>query len=284
MTIDILDTHDDMDGSLLKEDKKRRKLRKKLCSIECIERKVQTQGANSLDDEEKKKLLKKKKVETALEKLPKSDMVVKAKVQPTSTTLSSLYEASDDKIQLAMEYLDLATRYPVKIRSVIFHVRRMLKDDLVQYQLMEDCLSSDSLEQVRAILLKMKTYRADPASFIFDKQKAKKQKEALERKRREEGKRKAYEARMIRKAKREGKTDLHHYLHIGAEVPTRATINKLKALPKDDLMIEWKKQYSQHCLAFHMDAKGCQRGRTCAFLHVDTKGSNVFNEKDEVAG
>jgi microsomal dipeptidase-like Zn-dependent dipeptidase len=64
------------------------------------------------------------------------------------------------------------------------------------------------VQQVRDIVMRVKGYKASPASFIYDREKAKEEKNALERKKREEGKRKAYEARMMRKAKREGKTDL----------------------------------------------------------------------------
>ena len=42
----------------------------------------------------------------------------------------------------------------------------------------------------------------------------------------------------------------------------------------------WKEQHLQHCLAFHLDTKGCTRGRNCAFLHVDVLNRNSFNEQD----
>lgn len=46
-------------------------------------------------------------------------------------TLRSLYEVADDKLKLCMEYVALATAI-----SVVFHVRRMLKDMLVECQLL----------------------------------------------------------------------------------------------------------------------------------------------------
>ena len=192
--------------------------------------------------------------------------------------------AADDKLNLAHEYLDLATKYPVKIRSVVFHIRRMLKDLLAQYQLLEPCVAAENIDQLRIILRKMETYQKHPESFIFDKEKEKAQKEALERKKREEGKRKAYEARMMRKAKREGREDLQYYLHQGAEVPTEELVQKLRQMSREDSLPIWKENHSQHCLAFHLDPKGCSRGRGCAFLHVDVLTSNTFNEQDEVAG
>ena len=106
----------------------------------------------------------------------------------------------------------------------------------------------------------------------------------MERKKFEEGKRKRYEERMIRKAKREGKEDLEFYLRQGADVPTAATVQKLKKLPKDKHMKLWKdKNHSQHCLEFHISGS-CSRGRSCAFLHVPSHNKNTFVESDEVAG
>lgn len=264
-----------------KTDKKRRKLKKKLHAIERVEDKLQSKSESALTEKEKKRLSKKEKYQMSLQKLETAST---KETKTETTTLGRLYEVSDDKLRLAFEYLDLATIYPVKIRSVIFHTRRMLKDKLVQYQLLDDCLHCESIDEVRAILKKIEGYQANPASFIYDREKAKQEKEALERKKREEGKRKAYEARMIRKAKREGKSDLNYYLRIGAELPTRETIEKLKGLPRDEVMTLWKKSHSQHCLSFHLDPNGCTRGRTCAFLHVDVLGAHSFVEKDEVAG
>jgi tRNA-dihydrouridine synthase 1 len=203
-----------------------------------------------------------------------------------AVTLKSLYERAYDKVQLAMEYLDLASVFPTTIRTIIFHVRRMCKVELVQYQLLQECLLSTSLEQVRGILNRIIQYRANPESFVFDSQRAQEEKDALERQRREEGKRKAYEERMIRKAKREGKEDLYHYLKVGAELPSLDQLRQYSSLSQSDLLKVWKQNHSQHCLSYHMDPKKCTRGRSCAFLHVDNivAGSNVFQEADECAG
>ena len=97
-------------------------------------------------------------------------------------------------------------------------------------------------------------------------------KEALERRKFEEGKRKAYEERVVRKAKREGK-DLNYYLSIGADPPTEEDVLRLQTMSKEQSFAEWKEKYSQHCYAFHLLAKsgGCPRDRTCSFLHTDSK-------------
>jgi len=274
---------------VLKE-KKKRKLLKKLREIEIIEQK----NRDDWTPKEQKKVVTKQKRQEKLNKLLQAEKGTttnassNARMEQVTVTLGSLYEAADDKLLLANEYLDLATAFPVQMRSVIFHIRRMLKDLLTQYQLLDECLSCESIPQVRAILQKLQDYRINPQSFVYDNIKAKAEKEALERKRREEGKRQAYEARMIRKAKREGKTDLHYYLKIGAELPSQQKLQEFKAMKnRQDVLALWKQNHSQHCMSFHLDDSGCQRGRACAFLHVEVVSNNkkhVFVEQDEVAG
>ena len=271
-----------------KTEKKKRKLLKKLREIEKLEEKVEKEGIAALKEDDKDKLNSKPSVNKKLAKL-EARRSPEEQEEPSTpalseVALSDLYKAADDKLNLCKEYLSLATRYPVKIRSVIFHIRRMIKDTLVQYQLLEQCLACRSVSEVKNVIQRIEGYQANPDSFVFDQKKAQQEKDALERKRAEEGKRKAYEARMMRKAKREGKKDLMHYLRIGAEVPTSKTVKKLKKLPRQEAMAIWKEKHSQHCLAFHIDEGGCKRGRGCAFLHVDCVGKNTFVEEDEVAG
>ena len=290
--------------------KKKRKLQKKLREIEKIEKKISAEGADSINSSQKEKLATKDTVEKELKMIEKAEAKKLAESEsnskeedgavaanddsgetssPNSKTVSyslkQLYEDSDDRVKLALEYLSLARRYPVKIRSVIFHTRRMCRDLLNRFQLMEECVASKSIDEIEAVLEKLERYSANPESFTYDRDKAKREKEAMEKKRREEGKRKAYEARMIRKAKREGLQDREFYLRQGAEMPTVETVTYLKTLPKDEQLREWKgREHSQHCLAYHLDPNGCKRDRACAFLHVEAKGDNTFVESDEVAG
>jgi tRNA-dihydrouridine synthase 1 len=272
-------------GNLVTE--KERKLRKKLRKIHKIERIVSSSGEAGINDEQHSKLAKKAKIEKQLQDLEASANATccnhgDSQPRTQTVTLGELYDSADDK--LADEYLALVRKYPVKIRSVVFHIRRMLKDTLNRYQLMEECVACETVEQVQAVVDRCRKYQENPETFLFDREKAARQKEALEKKRREEGKRKAFEARMIRKAKREGKSDLEFYLRIGAEVPSRSFIRKLKALPREKQLELWKRDHSQHCLAYHVDPGGCKRDRSCAFLHSDAKGTNTFVESDEVAG
>ena len=289
-SLTIVDPSPTCDAREPNRDKKERKLRKKLREIARIEKRIQLEGESSINDEQRERLSFKSKLEADLALVAgkpdacTSENGVSDGPATRQITLGELYNAADDNIKLACEYLSLVQRYPIKIRTVVFHTRRMLKDILNQYQLMEECVACKTVEEVQSVVDRCRKYREDPKSFVYDKEKAERQKEVLERKRLEEGKRKAFEARMMRKAKREGKADLEHYLRIGAEVPTLGTIRKLKSLERDEQLRLWKQDHSQHCMAFHLDPEGCKRDRACAFLHTDAKGANSFVESDEVAG
>jgi tRNA-dihydrouridine synthase 1 len=261
------------------DSKTKRKLEKKLRNIMLLEAK-RTRG-ESLTEEEEQKLGTKKKAETQLHKVDHG--VSPPLARSTKISLADLMACASQKVNLANEYLALVRLYPIAIRTVVFHIRRMLRDELTKYQLMDDCVAAPTLEDVQQIVDKVQSYQRDPSSFLYDEEKAIREKEALAKKKHEEGKRKRFEDRMIRKAKREGKTDLDFYLRVGALVPSKAVVAKLKTLSRDDQLAEWKKNHSQHCMAYHLST--CQRDRGCAFLHVDSElGTNSFVESDEVAG
>eukprot|EP00934_Nitzschia_sp_Nitz4_P006794 Nitzschia sp. Nitz4//scaffold18_size181773//74720//76483//NITZ4_001916-RA/size181773-processed-gene-0.15-mRNA-1//1//CDS//3329540014//6784//frame0 len=270
-------------GAALAERTQQAKLMKKIQKIELIEQKLAEKGEASLTPKEKKKIAKRSKVYGKLAKVDDETCERVGKDAVTTCTLQDLYESSDDRPRLALEYLNLVRQYPATMRTAIFHTRRMLKTELTTFQLMQECLACKSLPELEGIVLKIQEYKENPSSFMFDQNKAKAEKEALERKRQEEGKRKAYEARMVRKAKREGLKDLEHYLRQGAEVPTVATVEALKKMSKQEQLDLWKKKnHGQHCLGFHTG--GCTRGRACAFLHATPTDGNTFDESNEVAG
>jgi tRNA-dihydrouridine synthase 1 len=189
-------------GNILEQWLKRKKLLKKMKKIASIEAKIEKEGIDAIGRKEKKKLSKREKLQTKLKKCET--------VGSTFVSLNELYRTSDDKVQLALEYLTLARLYPATMRTVIFHTRRILKDDLTTYQLMEECLACSSIDDVEGVVSKIQRYRDNPGTFQFDVDRAKREREALERKKIEEGKRKAYEARMVRKAKREKREDLEY--------------------------------------------------------------------------
>ena len=173
-----------------------------------------------------------------------------------------------DKLDLAVEYLDLVERHPAKMKTVIFHIRRMCKEAFQSYQLLEDCLACKTPAEVRAVVALAIMYR-DSGSYQYDPDKARLAKLAAKKKKEEEGKRKRFEERMVRKAKREGLADLNFYLNQGSEAPTIEEIAELKKRPQEENFSIWKKSFSQHCYRYHFDKESCTRDRSCAFLHAD---------------
>jgi len=64
-----------------------------------------------------------------------------------------------DKFAMAVEYLDNVKLHAVKMKSVVFHIRRMCRDELTQYQLLEDVVAAQSVEEVRRIVMQGIGYR-----------------------------------------------------------------------------------------------------------------------------
>jgi tRNA-dihydrouridine synthase 1 len=264
----------------------------KLKKIEKIEKQQRNHPTKALTPQEEQKLSKKSQVIAKLCQIDEALLppVSSSSSSPSLTTaeisLAQLYETANNSTLMALEYLQWARHYPPTMRTVIFHTRRILKTELATFQLMDDCLNCQTMAQLETLVHKIRGYQADPASFRFDKAKEQAEKDAVERKKQEEGKRKAYEARMMRKAKREGKTDdLDFYLRQGAVVPTAATVQELLTLPKPEQLQLWKdRDHSQHCIGFHLGGGNCPRGRACAFLHVASTTDNTFDESNEVAG
>jgi len=236
-------------------------VQKKLAKIE----KLSLQNEEDLQEKDIEKINSKTKLLKKLEDL--SLPVFKSLVTEDRT----LPDETPTKLQLAKEYLGLVNQFPVPLKSVIFHLRRMCKEDLCKYQLMNELLVAPSIKDVKSILKTMLKYEKE-GGFTFDPSKDQRVADALKKKQYEEGKRKRFEGRMTRKAKREGKP-LNFYLDIGAAIPTLGTLEKLKAMPVPERLVIWKKDHSQHCLNFHLSE--CNRGAACAFLHSDPIAKSI---------
>ena len=170
----------------------------------------------------------------------------------------------EQRLEVALEYLDLVDRWPAAVKTVVFHVRRMCCAALARLQLLEDCLCAASVPDVRRVVLLALGYLRD-GGFVHDPDKEQRGREAAAR---ELGRRKEYEARMRRKARREGRAE-DFYLQRGVEPPSAEELARLRALAADAAFAEWKQLDPQHCYAFHLLPGGCPRDRACAFLHAD---------------
>lgn len=117
------------------------------------------------------------------------------------------------RLNLALEYLDLAEQYPVgaSISTVAFHVRRMCKPEFTGFQLMSELeAEGQNIAGVRSIVERALGY-VKRGDYVFDHAKAKREDEARAWQKYQLECRKKFEARAARKARREGR-DPGYYL------------------------------------------------------------------------
>lgn len=94
-------------------------------------------------------------------------------------------------------------------------------------------------------------------------------------------KRREFEQRMERKARREGKPD-DAYTRSGRVPPTDTQVAQLRALAPPERMAWWSARFGQHCLAFHVEGE-CERAQGehgCAFLHVSPTAAAATEAPD----
>ena len=146
-----------------------------------------------------------------------------------------------------------------------FHCRRIAKAPLEAYDALDDLVDGPDAAAARRVLERVRRYVQGEETFSPDA--ARKARAEARRKQRATTReaRKRFEERMIRKAKREGKP-LDFYVKQGAEKPTRADLERLKAIGDEKKRLaEWNARHKQHCLKFHLGT--CERGDACAFIH-----------------
>ena len=72
-----------------------------------------------------------------------------------------------DRLELALEYLELAEQHPAPMRCVIFHTRRIAKQALMAYQLMQECCAATTVAELRGVVERCVKYQAD-GDFVYD--------------------------------------------------------------------------------------------------------------------
>ena len=270
-------------GEQLELQKTIRRVEKKLREIERLEGQP-GERMHQLSNEETLKVARREPLQKELKKARKALKRLKPQMAASqadcAAPLAESARSRPSSLELALEYLNLAATHPVgaPLKTLAFHVRRMAKESLTQYQLLSDVLEAETAAAVRAVVERAIVYERD--GFTPDPEKAKRERQALELKKWREATRKRFEERMVRKALRTG-LPADHYLSQGAEVPTRQSLEDLKAMDKPAAWAVWQSKHKQHCWALHMEEGGCQRERTCAFLHADI-GADVTQADQEL--
>jgi len=144
-------------------------------------------------------------------------------IEWTIGVLTSCFPAplqANDRLKLACEYLDLCYKYPsATLSTMVFHVRRICKEELTKYQLLEQCCASKNQQELLDVLKECRGYKDGKVAFVFDVQREERARQALEDRKREQNKRKTFEERMIRKAKREDKEPSFYLDKVGRNGP-----------------------------------------------------------------
>eukprot|EP00041_Stephanoeca_diplocostata_P038802 m.1556443 g.1556443 ORF g.1556443 m.1556443 type:complete len:770 (+) comp25272_c2_seq20:256-2565(+) len=288
-------------------DREKRKLIKKIRRLERLQAKPQgTDGTSLLTDDERRKVSRLGKYQKMLHELETSTAAhLHLGASHPSTSVSTAASSGFTKplhggatqnvlaantcdgiarrVRLAREYLDLCVQYPSATHAMkIFHVRRMCREPFDQFQLLDDCCMAETHAALCAVVEQCLRYLSGVDTFVYDADKHTRAQAAAARRKLERQKRKTFEGRMTRKAKREGKP-LDFYLKIGLSPPSRKDVVEFKQLHQKDAKeatSKWRQQFSQHCFAFHCLSGGlpgdggCTRGgRACAFLHMEIMDS-----------
>jgi len=187
--------------------------------------------------------------------------------------------------QLALEYLALCEKHgvlsggPSDVPCARFHVRRICRDALAETRLLPRLEAASSLAQLGAIVRACVAHAEGGVVALEDAEAIEALGWRAECERRNRDKRKEFEARMVRKARREGKPD-DTYFRAGRVPPTDLQVAQLRAMPEQERMGWWSARFGQHCLAFHATGT-CVRSESehgCAFLHVPPTAAAVAEE------
>lgn len=168
-----------------------RKLERKLAKIDALKQK-QGDGA-TLTEEELEKVKQRKTLRQEHRHLLAS-----------LESAPSIGEVPKDGLTKARLYLAEVQKYPPAppLSTLLFHCRRMAKPELSAFQLLEDFVSSKSLEELEQVLSKAEKFQKNPKSFKVDEDKEQRARELRAQQAYESECRRKYEQRMARKAQR----------------------------------------------------------------------------------
>ena len=203
--------------------------------------------------------------------------------------------AHPEPLHLAEAYLGLVRVHPptgekgevtreILMAHAIFHLRRLCRDLLSQYELLPILASCRTLDAAADVMRRCREYAEGTREFVAGAEAA--QADASEREARQlanAARRAEFVARMRDKARKEGQVDVDCYLRVGREPPTPADLAHARSLAgkrngggrngkgkqADPLARWWREHFGQHCQGFHLDGvcphKDDPKG--CGFLH-----------------
>jgi tRNA-dihydrouridine synthase 1 len=193
---------------------------------------------------------------------------------------------SSEPLDLALQYLDLVALHPpppasdrpgdkdALMRHTIFHVRRLCRDLLTRYELLEPLKVCTSLDGVRELLGRCREYAEGRREFVEGVEAVELERTALAaRKAANSARRAEYVERMLSRARKEGLADERFYLRQGEAPPSHADLEHARRMGKDAQARWWRERFGQHCQGHHIDG-------VCPHLH-DSRGCGFLHGGDE---
>jgi len=82
--------------------------------------------------------------------------------EPPSEASSQAGGARPSRLGLCLEYLALASRFPVKQSSVVFHARRMCRAQLAAYEMADDLATAPTVEAAQKVVAQLVEFDRNP--------------------------------------------------------------------------------------------------------------------------
>jgi hypothetical protein len=197
-------------------------------------------------------------------------------------------------LDLAEEYLALVASHPAPLVCVTFHLRRICRAELTKYELLEPLLASRSVSGAGRVMARCRQLcegRGEPfvpggPAFVADPPEAlaveaalqawpgMSQDQAVAAARRvaaeaSSRKRRAWEERMVKRARQEGRADEAYYLKAGLAPPTEPEVARVRGMGREAQAEWWRANFGRHCRERYVDGR-CPwelDRRGCGYLH-----------------
>ena len=217
----------------------------------------------------KEVLVESRREERALPMLPPPPS--KPKLRSSVDGLLPSVHPQSAPLDLCDQYLDLVEAHPADMTHIIFHVRRIAKQLLTQYELLPILVECSSLDEARMVVRRCREYAEGLRTWLPGAEARAWNEEKRRKRRAANAKRRAeWLERMVAKARKEGKPD-GHYTSNGKEPPTQQDVLALQTLGAKEQTMQWRSRFGQHCQGWYLNG-ACPHladERGCGFLHGD---------------
>ena len=179
-------------------------------------------------------------------------------------------------LDLAEQYLALVRVHPppgghdAVVTHTVFHVRRLARALLTEYELMDTLKSCTSVDACARVVERCREYADGHVAFDPAAEAARRvAEESAARRAANAARRAEFVARMTARARAEGRA-ADWYMRSGREPPTEADLAKAKRMADPKALTKWwRGSFGQHCQGYYVGG-ACPHladARGCGFLH-----------------